>query len=292
MNEYEGRPQPYVGVSGVVKRRHVEPSGIEWHEWQHAFLQADAQRAGLFETDRQLALGVKTMHKTQWQDRVDSKGREWHPVGEQEFANSINPGLLTSDTMTVAQAYLDVNHVQNSEYRKQFARRIAKRGEKWLQAVQFDMLPWHQSDDMFTFIDKLKENHDLKVLLQVHGNAMGELGPKGVAQKLGTHAASFDYLLFDASHGTGKRMDPDNLDNFLEEAYSSDALSTVGMAVAGGLNAERILEDLPPLLAKYHDLSWDAEGQLHPLNNIGTRPLQMDIVRDYLRASVEILKKS
>jgi hypothetical protein len=282
------RPRSYVGVSGVVKQRHRMPSGIEWHEWQHQFLQARAAEAGLFVAGRALALGVKATHKTQIEGIENKYGRDWYPVGD-EFSDAINPKLLTDDTLTVAQAYLDIDHVGDPDYRRQFVRTVADRGRPWLQAIQFDMLPWNRDDQYLEFLEELHENHDLKILLQCHQEAMEELGPKGVVRKLGRYAADIDYILFDASHGKGERMNAAALDGFLNEAYSSSGLEEVGFAVAGGLNARNVREDLPQLIAKYPDLSWDAEGQLHPLNNIGTRPMQIDVTTDYLRASVDTI---
>lgn len=284
------RPRSYVGVSGVVCYKDVQPSGLVVTEPQQLFVEGHAQRAGLYDTDRLLLLGVKATHKAQFQDRENKYGREWYPVGEQEFARALVAKDEHSRTLGVAQMYLDINHVMNSEYRKVFMRRIAERGRAWLEAIQFDMLPWHNNDDMPDFLDKLRQNHpDISVLLQCHGPAMEQLGEKGAAQRLGRYAGLLDYVLFDSSHGTGTRMDTGRLDGFLEEAYSSEALEGTGFSVAGGLNAEVVREDLPVLLEKYPDLSWDAEGQLHPLNNVGKRPLQMDAVKDYLQASVDII---
>lgn len=290
MNTQEGRPRPYIGVSGVVKQEHVEPSGLVWHEWQHQFLQAHAEKVGLYDTGRMLALGVKATHKTQFDDIENKYGKDWYPVGEKQFEDAVNPKLLNKDTFVVAQTYLDVAYVDDADYRKQFTRQIAHRGRNFLHAIQFDMLPWHRNDEIFDYLEKLKASHDLKVLLQVHGEAMNELGPQGVVQKLGAHAASIDYLLFDSSHGTGKRMDADRLSEFLQEAYEASALDNVGMGVAGGLNAERVREDLPAIVAKFPNVSWDAEGQLHPVNNGGKRPLQMGIVKNYLQASTDALR--
>lgn len=289
MNKREGRPRPYVGVSGVVCRKDVQPSGLVVTEPQQLFLEGYAQNAGLYDTGRMLALGVKATHKTQFEDIENKYGREWYPVGESEFTNALGDKERHPHVFGVAQAYLDVRRVDDAEHRKQFTRRVAYRGRKFLQAIQFDMLPWHHNDDVFVFMEKLKENHDLQVILQVHGEAMSELGSGGVVQKLGAHAVNIDYLLFDASHGTGKRLNAHRLDEFLEEAYSSSLLARTGFGVAGGLNAKNVREDIPVLLKKYPDLSWDAEGQLHPVNNLGKRPLQMDETKKYLQASADVL---
>lgn len=273
-------------------QRDTMPSGLEVRIPQQIFLESYAERAGLFDTGRLLALGVKATHKVQFEDLENKYGRDWYPVGADDFAGALGDKARHQHTLGVAQTYLDIHHVHDSEYRKSFTRRITERGRAWLQAIQFDMLPWHEQDSMFFFLSKLRENHpDLQVVLQCHGPAMEQLGEKGVVQKLGYYAELLDYILFDASHGTGKHMNAGRLDGFLQEAYSSEKLTHVGFAVAGGLNAQTVQDDLPRLLESYQDLSWDAEGQLHPLNNVGKRPLQMDIVKEYLKTSVGVIRK-
>ncbi len=290
MNTGERRPTPYVGVSGVVCHKDIMPSGLISTEPQQLFLEAYARNAHLFDTGRLLALGVKATHKTQFQDSENKYGDEWYPVGEQAFTDALGPKERHTHSLGVAQMYLDVHHVHDAEYRHAFVGQTVRRGQKWLRAVQFDMLPWHDNDEMLEFLGTVRWRHNVKTLLQCYNQAMEELKPKGVVQKLGRFAGNIDYILFDASHGTGKRMDAQRLDGFLEEAYSSEALNGVGFAVAGGLNAAAVQEDMPLLLEKYPDLSWDAEGQLHPLNNVGKRPLQMDAAKAYLRASADVLR--
>jgi phosphoribosylanthranilate isomerase len=291
MNTHEGRPRPYVGVSGVVKQEHIEPSGLRWHEWQHQFLQAHANKIGLHDDGHVLALGVKATHKTQFLDEENKYGSDWYPVGEEGFAKAINPGLLNDDTMTVAQIYLEPSELHDPAYFHKFANKIQWRGQKWLQAMQFDMLPWDQDEDLFRTLDMTRRYFQTKILLQCHGPAMERLGPKGVAEQLGKHAYALDYVLFDASHGTGKRLDVAALKPFIEEAYSSEALRHVGIAVAGGLNADIVREDLPELLEEYPDLSFDVEGQVHKMKNDGTRSLNMDAAKDYLSAAVEVIRR-
>lgn len=284
------RPPSYVGVSGVVRERKVMPSGLVVTEPQQLFVENYARQTGLFETGRILALGVKATHKSQYDDTENKYGSDWYPVGERDFTEALRPDKSNPNTMAVAQTYLDVDYVDDSEYRRKFIKQIARRGQHWLQAIQFDMLPWHNNDDMFVFLEKLRENHPkLKILLQAHGNAMNELGEEGAVRKLGEHADFVDYVLFDASHGTGKRMDVKKLGGFLHEAYSSQALQNKGIAVAGGLSAASVCEDLPKLLYDFPDVSWDAEGQLHPVNNAGKRPLHMETVRNYLQASTDVI---
>lgn len=291
MTKPEARPRPYVGVSGVANHKYKLPTGQTVTEPQDLFVEAYADTAGLFKTSRILALGVKATHMTQFQDLENKYGREWYPVAD-ELMTALRPNRTNPNVMAVAQTYLDKDFVSNSQYRDVLIERIATRGQHWLQAIQFDMLPWHNNEGMLQFASDVREDYNVTVLLQCYKAAMDELGPKRVIQKLGRYAYGIDYVLFDASHGTGRRMDARRLGEFLQEAYSSTALRHVNFAVAGGLDAQTVREDLPGLLAKYPELSWDAEGKLHPVNNMAKRPLQMDITKAYLQASIDVINQS
>lgn len=274
------RPQPYIGVSGVVS------PGMQFA------IELTADRVGLEDTGRLLALGVKAVHKTQFLDVENKYGRDWYPVGAEDFTDALWPQDDKGFSIGVAQAYLDVDHVLDPEYRRHFTSRIMARGAPWIQGIQFDMLPWHADPQMLDYLEDVKNRYGIPVFLQCHKEAMHELGPKGVARRLGQYAASIDYLLFDASHGTGTRMDAASLDPYLEEAQSQTNLESTGLAIAGGLDAKSVREDLSELVAKYPILSWDAEGRLHPVNTDGKRPLDLDVVHDYLVASVDVLRQA
>lgn len=264
--------QPYVGVSGVVNPE-IEAS-----------LEAMAVECGLREKNRILALGVKAVHKTQYLDIENKYGKDWYPVGEDSFRHSLRHDNLNPDTIGVAQAYFDIKHVHEREYRARFLGRIIQRGEPWLQAIQFDMLPWHSNDEMWDFLEDVKQS-EVDTFLQVHGEAMNTLGPKDSVRALSQHSELLDYVLFDSSHGTGKRLDSLALEPFIAEAHEKLDLSQTGIAIAGGLNSEIVREDMPQLLSRYPNLSWDAEGRLHPENASGKRPLDLDVARSYLHAS-------
>ncbi len=268
--------QPYVGVSGVVSPE-VEAS-----------LESMAIKCGLPDRNRVLALGVKAVHKTQFLDVENKYGKDWYPVGKDSFQHALRHNNRNLGTIGVAQAYFDVDHVNDGEYRARFLGRIVQRGEPWLEAIQFDMLPWHSNNEMWDLLEEVKQ-HGLAVFLQAHGVAMSALGPKDSVRILGQHPELLDYVLFDSSHGTGTRIDSSALEPFIAEAHEQFDLSQTGIAIAGGLNSEIVREDLPQLLARYPNLSWDAEGQLHPKNENGKRPLDLNVTEDYLFASSAVL---
>lgn len=269
---------PYVGVSGVTS------PAIQ------STLERLADQSGLYDAGRKLALGVKAVHKTQFLDVENKYGKAWYPVGEEAFRGALRHDKPDSRTIAVAQTYLDVEHVGSTEYRTAFLRRIVERGSPWLQAIQFDMLPWHKDTATLNFLGEVKDQ-GVDVFLQVHKAAMEELGPTGIIRRLGQHAALVDYILFDASHGTGKRLDVEALRPFIAEAYDSLDTAATGIALAGGLNGDIVREDLPAIVQGYPGLSWDAEGQLHPVRADGTRPLDLAVTADYLSASAAVLQK-
>lgn len=290
------RPQPYVGISGVVNEKKVMPSGLVVTEPQQIFLEADAERAGLFTTGRQLMLGVKGMHTNQYQDRVhmrlgEEQGPEWFPVGEQAFAEALGERERHPNTLGTAQVWLHPRHAMNAVYRDEFMTKIAWRGRRWLDAVQFDALDWHEDDNLLKYAQETRQQRDFKVILQCTSEQMYTLKPQGVVRKLGEFAASMDYVLFDASLGLGKDLEPDRLSHFLQAAYESDELAHVNFAVAGGLDGDTVRRLLPKLLERFPELSWDAEAKLHPRNNANKKPLQMDRVKGYLHASADVLKQ-
>lgn len=272
----ERMKQPYVGVSGVVSPE-IQSS-----------LEDIATSVGLHEKGRLLALGVKAVHKTQFLDIENKYGTDWYPVGEESFTYALRHDNPNPNTIAVAQTYLDVEHVDSQEYREKFVKRIVKRGEPWLHAIQFDMLPWNTNHETLDFLEEVKDQ-GVEIFLQAHKNAMDELGPDGVVRLLGHYAHLIDYLLFDSSHGTGTRLDTTALSPFIAAAYDRLDVSQTGIALAGGLNGAVVREDLPELVEHYPNLSWDAEGQLHPTNQDGKRPLDLAVTEDYLRASSEIL---
>ncbi len=248
MIDHELRPKPYVGVSGVANYlSHREPSGIEVNDSQQLFVEAAAINSGLFESGRLLALGVKAVHQSQWDDEPfvrsgQTYGSEWYPVGEQQFATALRSDHKHPQTLGVAQVYMDPKQVNDRDYFHKFMNQIHWRGRNWIQAVQYDSLPWHKNEELLRNVDITRRYFLTQSILQCHEGAMSKLGPKGVAKTLGKYAAGLDYVLFDASHGLGKKLDVEALDPFLEEAFSSEALSHVGWSnrsrIAAGINAE------------------------------------------------------
>lgn len=270
------RSAPYVGVSGVVsqeqQRRLIDIAGI----------------SGLNQR-RRLLLGVKATHKTQYLDTPNKYGTNWYPVGEEAFTNALSGDTIS--TYNVAQLYLEQASIKaDARYPHEFIRKVAKRGATVLDALQFDMLPYHENPKLWSHtIDNVRAL-DMGVIIQSHAPAMSK-GPKKAIEDLVklSDYSSLDFVLFDASHGTGKGMDVDTLRYFLEAGYNDSDLEARGtnFGIAGGLDEETVEIQLPSLLSDFPEVSWDAEGRLH--DRAGDGRLDLQRTRDYLFSSARVL---
>lgn len=268
------RAAPYVGVSGV---------GTPETQQQLIELFDEAELGG----KRQLMLGVKALHKCQWLDQPWTRDDDWDLVGEQVFRGAVT---RSDRTTNIAQAYFDQREVGDAWYRQAFLERMYARGNEWIDGIQFDSFPWHENRDLLAFLHETKTRHpDTQVYLQCHEKSMQRYNPTQLARVLAEHAEALSYILFDASHGKGIRLNTAQLAPYIEEAFASDALAHVGVALAGGLYGPVVRDDLPELVAQFPDLSWDAEGKLHPVSEDGRMRLDMNTVKDYFAASREVI---
>jgi hypothetical protein len=268
------RPEPYVGVSGVVSLE------------QQDVLRSQAEP--LLQTRHRLALGVKAVHKTQWLDIENRFGRDWYPVGS-DIVTSVAKRKGDSDFL-VAQMFLDTNEanrLQVEDYEASFVRKLMGRTAGWLSAVQFDLLPWHRIDYSPLFEEMKAKREGLEILLQCQGPIMKELGPGGSLKALDRYKGLVDHVLFDASHGTGEEMNVDALKPFVEEAAARDWL---GVGVAGGLNGERVERHIPELIEFFPGLSLDAEGQLHINSDRSGHQLNLQATGDYLLSAAAVVR--
>lgn len=268
------KSQSYVGVSGVVS-----PSQQETLRRMALTLES---------VGRKVALGVKAVHKTQWLDIENRYGPDWYPVGE-TITSALRSGNPEGE-MRVAQVFMDLHDAEEAgveKYEKRFMQKLMGRTGLWLDAVQFDMLPWHERDYRELFETMIMTKPDLEIILQCQGPIMRELSPSHVMKRLELYRQHVSYVLFDASHGTGRELDVPALRPYVAAASDLDWLS---VGVAGGLNEKIVSRQLPELLADFPDVSFDAEGELHLHEDESDKSLNMCAVRNYLLASADAIR--
>lgn len=104
--------------------------------------------------------------------------------------------------------------------------------------------------------------------------------PASRAESLGELAGLVDDILLDASAGRGRPVDPESALPSLEALAGSG----VGLGVAGGLCAEN-LPLIEPLLARFPDLSFDAESRLRDAED----NLDLSKVKGYVEAALRLV---
>jgi phosphoribosylanthranilate isomerase len=289
MNTRESRAS-YIGVSGVVDQD--QQRSLEHLARHYKLTDPEATRSDS-RLSRSIALGVKAVHNTQWLDRPNKYGPSWYPVGATSFARAVHAST-PDETLNVAQVYMDPTTIAaDPTYADAFIEQILERGEAWVDALQFDMLPYHDdtlSTDWPALMERIHQrtNNRVETILQCHSPAMSR-GPKAAVERLKKFGSTVDRVLFDASHGTGREMNGASLRTFLDAAYSDRDLAATSFGIAGGLNTERVQKHLPAIVRQFPDISWDAEGQLHKPFGELDRGLDMDKVRGYLAASAKVL---
>lgn len=271
--------QEYIGVSGVVCEAQQEELKKLFEQ-----LALDKQRV--------LQLGIKATHKPQFLDIENKYGRAWYPVGD-EIAHTLHPIQPDTPMTAVAQVAFEPELVRSSTYQRAFLEKLAARTTNWLTGVQYDMVPWTDDDmDISKLITTTKETmgEDIVVTLQCQGAIMERHSPRDVSERL-KRMDDLAFVLFDSSCGRGMPMNTEQLLPYIQATADTADLAHIGIAVGGGLNAENVHMKMPLLLREFPQLSWDAEGQLHPVNRQGERPLDMDVCRAYLGVSAEVLPR-
>ncbi len=257
---------PYVGVSGV---------GLPEH--QTTICDSDARRR-LNARGYQVLLGAKAMDKAQVDEVPMRKSPEWYPVGD-DLRSALDPN---TNALTVLQLYC--SDWNDEERTALLLSRSVARARSWLDGLQFDKLPWAYSE-----IHRLQVRNAARlvggpIILQCYDVTMQEKTPAEVVEALRSLEDVVTHVLFDASEGNGKEMDSNALSSWIDEVKSSDL--SIGVGVAGGMDAVTVETHLPKLLERHGELSWDAEGRLHTADY----RLNMAQVDSFLASSAEVVE--
>ena len=102
----------------------------------------------------------------------------------------------------------------------------------------------------------------MRIIIQISGKAFNQVDrdPQKLCDRLARYVGLMTHVLFDMSGGTGKPLDPDESIPVLEALYESFEYLQ-GIGVAGGLGPGTV-HRLKPLIERFPDLSFDAEGRL------------------------------
>lgn len=265
----------YVGISGVVNPAQER---IYWQIYKDLKL----------DNDRELMIGVKATEKPQWLNMPNKYGEGWYLVGD-NIEDAHDP--IYRDIVPCLQVFL--GSLEGTTDAFSFIDKLNIRTKNWgPRTFQFDMFHW-MNPGVEHLLEHVRKIRGLggQTILQAFGEYMKEYRPDELALKFRRLVTNglVDYILFDASHGTGATLDVNALGPFVDTAYQVLQDSS-GVAIAGGLDGPTIRDHLPQLLAEFPDLSWDAEGKLHHKDGTNSGLLKHKEVKDYLSASAEVIK--
>jgi phosphoribosylanthranilate isomerase len=160
-------------------------------------------------------------------------------------------------------------HWCGKELNLNLLERALETGEGLCNAVQLNM-PYPPLERLKEF----KDNHSHKIIFEIERCMFEE--PKEMARKIVPYVPFIDYAIIDQSMGEGRPIDP-----AVSRAVANEIENLgLGIVVAGGLNAQRVLDpEIADLIIEYHT-STDAEGNLMNKND----HLDSSKVTEYVKA--------
>lgn len=223
---------------------------------------------------RKLGVGVMMSYKTLHE--LPTKWTDAFPRNHQIAGIFINDDLVFN-VLHYAD-YTETDFAQSLQYARNWSG-------YFLHAIQLDMI-WPDPRVLADFRDK---NRGIKIILQIGAKAFEQIEnqPEKLLQKLKTYGKSLDYLLLDKSMGQGQPMDADFLMFFLD--ILSKARPDLGLIVAGGLGPDS-LHLVEPIIAKYPQVSLDAQGKLRPSGS-ALDPVDWSMAGQYLEKSFSLFSK-
>lgn len=232
------RPKPYIGISGIgFYEEHVDLVDIAIRE--------RIDNLGYF-----MMIGVQATGKTQVLEIENKHGRLWHPVGDDISYAAVN------DDSGLTRPY--VHCFFRDEEMHAGVENVMRRTRSYVQGLQFNGLQWTQRDYRGLFRGFKEIYPDQSVILQANSGVLDASTPKQMADKLAS--LPVDYVLLDASGGTGKRMEEKRIRSYVDEIYQQQI--PVGVGIAGGLEASSIGDLFGKMAEDFPGLSCDAEGRL------------------------------
>lgn len=190
-------------------------------------------------------------------------------------------GIFQSDPRA-----LNLIHFNTKEPSALFNQMIGARqaGGKFCHGFQLN-IPWPDPDVIRRYIDVIGDQD--VIVLQCGRLALNavEYNARSLADKVSEYKDLVDYILIDPSGGLGQPFIPDFMNVCLSELYSTDLDMNYG--IAGGLSSDTLRDLLEPVLAKFPDVSIDAEGKLRTPEDY----LDIGLMRKYLIKAHRLMKK-
>ncbi len=248
----ERKPIPYIGITGFTKKDEVTSALVAYPENHERLLMVGVLAS--YKTLRDIALTQK------WQDR---------------YPNPVNIStLFTDDPRVLNLVHFNTEAGQESSVLADMIRIHNIAGPNF-HGFQLNMA-WPEIRQLDEY--RMAFGFIPRIVLQLGRRAMEIAGntPQGVTDMLYNYVGLIDDVLFDPSGGRGQPFDTERANQFLSAI--ADKGWGLGLGVAGGLGPDSLYL-VEPLLKKFPNLSFDAEGLLRNPNN----DLNPQSVKAYIR---------
>ncbi len=229
--------------------RYISVSGIESASQIAALEQHNATIAG--PRSPEFLVGIQASEKSQFDKIENSRGHNWHPVGD-EIWRLLKP--LRKATRRIIHYSFDATK-NPGDVRCLIDDLLERKPENVeLDGIQFNNLRLADQDyeDTLALIE-----HGSYKIAQLSAGVLRRCRPEELARRLAD--SSFSHVLVDTSGGMGRQFD---LNEYIRtiEAFMDNA-PDLEIGVAGGFGPGS-MGYFEVLLSRYPELSCDAEGNL------------------------------
>ena len=288
MTEINGRPQPYIGVGGVV--------GAEIERK----LEEIASELGVDEHERSLLLSVNATHAAQFLGGVEpwqSSDINWNPQNAAQLQEALSGGDGDTQTRNMVTVRFHEDMTSNPGYPEAFAKQVLKRAS-WADVIRFSGLKSNE-------FESLRPNGKPSHIVKLFADLQSQVPEKQIAaeyplptlealkadgalettvEQLAHYAKVLEYIVF-----TTKEHSIRSARALLEAVYETPELASVGFAVEAQTSDKATNTRMTKLLKDFPDLSVHAEVSLHPDTNDKTQPLDLVRARQYVKSALDAI---
>lgn len=257
---------PYVGVTGFIFPDEVCRL-LMWLEYTHQ------NRLG----DRPVMVGVLVNDRTLTGENAEHVSVRFPPMAIME--SIFDQASQQGDLITLRLAHYNTH---NRDKLGEELRLLSETCGRHMEGVQLNCC-WPDPDQIAMAKARFR-----RIILQVGKRAMEECenNPEMIAKRVAWYEGIATDVLLDPSGGAGRIADFRQLRTMLHAIAESNP--SLGLGVAGGLNPENVLTELPRLYREFPNLSVDAEGQLRTQDD----HLNTAVTRNYVVNAFEALRLS
>lgn len=283
MIDTDGRPQPFIGVGGVV-------GADKQHELENI---SDELQVG--QSGRKLVLSVNATSRAQLFENVESHSspdRNWNPQNASELVGALDTEDRADDMTAMATVRFDSDYVSNPAYTDLFTGRVLQRAT-WADIIRFSGVSAEQLGSTYTeqLLAKTKSNeYGAQVAIDYTLPTLEQLQQEDALQtivdQLAHYATVLDYIVL-----TTKNDSIQSARAVIERIYETPELDSVGVAVESQSSDKSTNTRLTRLLSDFpDDLSVLAEESLHVTPHDPTRAVDIEATLDYVRKALAAIK--